>query len=243
MSTLNPHDLLWCVRRLPKPVVALLKAHPGAVFIAGGYVRSRVTGEHVNDIDLFVSSAEDAKRFALEVAGGDEKRLHITPNAITIKRISPTVQFIHRWTFAAPSDALASFDFTIAAAALWWDGSRWQSLCDPDYYADLAAKRLIYRKPSRNEDAGGSMLRVLKFYQRGYRIPLDSLGAVVARLVQGVRPGTLPMGRSDGDMEAAWGMVLTGLLREVDPAIDPDHISHLPSVAGVEDVDAEFGDV
>lgn len=26
--------------------------------------------------------------------------------------------------------------------------------------------------------------------------------------------------------------VLTGLLREVDPAIDPDHIAHLPSPSG-----------
>lgn len=228
MTTLSPHDLLWCVRRLPKPVVALFKAHPTDVFLAGGYVRSRISGEHVNDIDLFVRDAANARRFAREIAGGDENRLHVTPNAITIKRISPTVQFIHRWTFDTPADALASFDFTIAAAAIWWDGASWQSLCDPDYYADLAGKRLVYRRPSRNEDAGGSMLRVLKFYQRGYRIPLDSLGAVVARLCAGVRLDAFAAG------EDRSAQVITGLLREVDPAIDPDHISHLPSVAGAD---------
>lgn len=242
-ATLSPHDLLWCVRRLPKSVVALCKAHPNDVFIAGGYIRSRVTGEKVNDVDLFVKNADAARTFALEVVGGNdpiaaEKRLHTTQNAVTVKRTSPTVQFIHRWTYAAPVDLLLDFDFTIACAAFWWDRTRWQSACHPDYYADLAAKRLVYLSPQRNEDAGGSLLRVLKFYQRGYRIPLDSMGAVIARLVVGVKEGRLPMRHSDGEKEKAWAMVLTGLLREVDPAIDPDHVAHLPSVSG-EDTDAD----
>lgn len=229
MNTLSPHDLLWCVRRLPKAVVALMKAHPSRLFVAGGYVRSTIANEHVNDIDLFVSDAADAKAYALELVGNDQKKMHVTENAITIRRLGPAVQFIHRWTFATPADALASFDFTIAAASFWWDGERWQSACDPTYYADLAAKRLIYRKPSRNEDAGGSMLRVLKFYQRGYRIPLDSMGAVIARLVMGVKGQGFVLGEEHA------AKVLTGLLREVDPNVDPDHIAHLPNVSGDED--------
>lgn len=240
-ATLSPHDLLWCVRRLPKAVVALCKAHPGDVFIAGGYVRSRVTGEKVNDVDLFVKDAAAARTFALEVVGGDdpeaaEKRLHTTQNAVTVKRTSPTVQFIHRWTYEAPTDLLASFDFTIACAAFWWDGASWQSACHPSFYADLAAKRLVYTAPQGNEDAGGSMLRVLKFYQRGYRIPLDSMGAVIARLVRGVTRED----RASWD-EHQWAKVLTGLLREVDPNLDPDHIAHLPSVPGADtDTDTDI---
>ena len=70
------------------------------------------------------------------------------------------------------------------------------------------------------------MLRVLKFYQRGYRIPLDSLGAVIARLCQAVNWGKI---ETHGNTEAQLGKVLTGLLREVDPNIDPLHESHLPS--------------
>lgn len=232
MNTLAPHDLLWCVRRLPRSVVALCKAHPGAVFVAGGYVRSRVSNEPVNDVDLFVSAPAHAETFALEIAGGDATRLHKTDNAVSVKGTRPMVQIIHRWTFATPKDALASFDFTIAAAAFWWDGAHWQSACDPAYYADLAGKRLAYRSPARNEDAGGSMLRVLKFYQRGYRIPLDSLGAVMARLVSGVSRED----RASWD-QAQWAKVLTGLLREVDPSTDPDHIAHLPSAVGSDELE------
>jgi hypothetical protein len=138
---------------------------------------------------------------------------------------------VHRWTFSDALDVVPSFDFTIARAVFFWSGplQRWCGFCDPNFYCDLAAKRLVYCSPVRNEDAGGSMLRVLKFYQRGYRIPLDSLGAVIARMCQGV------------NAEAGWtlddtfrdeeqlGLKLTDLLREVDPAIDPEHIAHLPS--------------
>ena len=50
-------------------------------------------------------------------------------------------------------------------------GGEYVGLCNIRFYPDLAARRLVYTSPLRNEDAGGSILRVLKFYQRGYRIP------------------------------------------------------------------------
>ena len=227
---LSSHDLMWCAQRLPKKLVTLMKANPSDVFIAGGFVRSCVTNEKINDIDLFVPSKEVADRLALVLVDNDERKIHRSLNALTIRRMGPALQFIHRWTYAQPADCIASFDFTIASAAIWWTGTNWTSVCHADFYADLAARRLVYLSPLRNEDAGGSMLRVLKFYQRGYRIPLDSLGAVLARLVNGVDIGAI------GDRgETQWAKILTGLLREVDPQIDPDHISHLPSLTGAPD--------
>jgi hypothetical protein len=101
----------------------------------------------------------------------------------------------------------------------------WRSVASERFYPDIAGE----------EAAGGSMLRVLKFYQRGYRIPLDSLGAVITRLVDGV------------DFEKVFGVksveiatlhferIITSLLQEVDPMIDPDHIAHLPSADEVAD--------
>lgn len=222
---LHNQDLLWCVRRLHPAVADLLKMYPCRIFVAGGYIRAMVAGEQASDVDLFCSSADDADRFARELAG-EKHRVHRTENALTVLGFGLPVQFIHRWTFRSPADCLASFDFTIARAAFWWDvddvAASWRSMVDPDFYADLAAKRLVYRSPIRNEDAGGSLLRVLKFYQRGYRIPLDSLGAVIARLTMGME-GIEDM------KEGRRAYVLTGLLREVDPEIDPDHIAHLPS--------------
>lgn len=91
------------------------------------------------------------------------------------------------------------------------------------FYPDLAAKRLTYCAPKRIEEAGGSLLRVLKFYRRGYIIPLDSLAAVIARL-------TSPPGAdSSGELQVA-GEYLK-LLRMVDPEVDPTHEAHEPSSA------------
>ena len=181
-------------------------------------------------MDLFCPTADFSLEVAKELAKGT--KIHTTGNAHTVARKRGiSIQFIHRWSYEVVSDLLESFDFTIACGAFWfYDG--WRSLCHDRFYQDLAARRLIYQAPKRNEDAGGSMLRVLKFYQRGYRIPLDSLGAVVARLDKGVdreRLNGLVCGGDAENREKAYARVVTGLLREVDPAIDPTHIAHLPS--------------
>jgi hypothetical protein len=240
-STLSWHDLQWCLRRAPRPLLELLKRHGSKVMVAGGYIRSCISNEHINDIDVFTSSEEQSKALALELVEGDEKRMKRTPNCYFVLGFRTHIQFIHRWTFTDPAACILSFDFTIARAAFWWekkmvpaptdenaaaerDDGAWKTAADPRFYQDLAAKRLIYCSPVRIEEAGGSMLRVLKFYQRGFRIPLDSLGKVIARLVGGVNEDSY----ATRD-EAQMGKVLSGLLREVDPNIDPSHIAHLPS--------------
>jgi hypothetical protein len=238
-STLAWHDLQWCLRRAPRQLLIAMKKHGESIIVAGGFIRSCVTNENINDIDCFCPSREKAREIAMELVENDEKRIHETPNALTLRGFRTPIQIIHRWVFQSPELAILSFDFTIARAAFWWnpmmvsiprEPTGWSSICGDSFYADLAEKRLIYCQPIRNEDAGGSILRVLKFYQRGYRIPLDSLGSVLARLVRGV--DTLPdwdvdsEGRVD---EPRLAKILTGLLREVDPNLDPRHIAHLPS--------------
>jgi hypothetical protein len=236
MKELSRTDLMWMIRRAPRSVIDMMKERGSKIVCAGGFVRSCITNETVNDVDLFCQSKEDATAFANELyeKGRSSRAVFETDNAYTVQLRFP-VQFIHRWTFATPLDVVQSFDFTIASAAFWYDGESktWKSTCDDDFYSDLAGKRLVYRAPLRNEDAGGSLLRVLKFYQRGYRIPLDSFGAVIARLVNGVDFNRINQWK-ESDRERQLGTVLTGLLREVDPFIDPEHLAHLPS-SGDED--------
>lgn len=238
---LNIQDLNWCLRRLPKKVRQLMEEEGNKVILAGGFVRSCIANEKINDVDLFTSSKEEAKRIALKLAGS-EKLIYETENAYTVTRHFPfSVQVIHRWVFTNPVDVMQSFDFTIAQAAIWFDSviRKYKSTCSDQFYMDLAAKRLIYTCPNRNEDAGGSILRVLKFYQRGYRIPIDSFGAVIARLVSAVEFHKIPteyiatssvqLEYRSRFVEKDIAKVLTGLLHEVDPLIDLDHIAHLPS--------------
>ena len=265
MEELTWYDLMWCARRLPRDLKDMMKREGPRVFVAGGFIRSCIANETVNDIDVFTSTKEDAERLAYELASGEPvpesmrpnpgyglpkggmvRKPYTTDNAYTVTARRVSVQFIHRWSFKQPEDAIASFDFTIAKAAIWWNTGNpgytgdniagWRSTCEESFYADLAAKRLVYTSPVRNEDAGGSLLRVLKFYQRGYRIPMDSMGAVIARLVQGVDFGQFNTGllRKDLGQERALAKVLTGLLREVDPLVDPDAEGHVDTLHDAE---------
>lgn len=238
---LSWHDLQWCLRRAPRELLFAMKDFGAEVMVAGGYIRSCVTNDPINDIDCFVPTKAKALELAMRLVGGDQTRIHESPNTFTLRGFRTPIQIIHRWLFADPQSAILSFDFTIARGAFWWSKEQvneagtvtrqgqWESVCDSRFYPDLAGKRLIYCNPTRIEEVGGSLLRVLKFYQRGYRIPLDSLGDVIARLMSGVE-GMEKWDRVDGKVdEARLSKVLTGLLREVDPNIDPSHIAHLPA--------------
>jgi len=238
MENLEKQDLSFAITRLPK-VLRDVMQHvdwDDRIFIGGGYIRAIVAGEKVNDIDVFVKSKADAELLSLKLA---DSKLHIykTDNAFTITNLKPVVQIVFRWVFDKPEDVINSFDFTIACAVLFYRKNRWEGLVDTRFYRDLAAKRLVYRSPVRNEDAGGSALRVLKYYQRGYKIPLDSFGAVLARLLKDVDVNTIPEELREGkeeywkslDAEKKLGWILTSRLKVVDPQIDPFHEAHLPS--------------
>lgn len=221
MRTLDRKDLSWAVKLLPYEVKNLMERYKASIVLGGGYLRSTIGNEKVNDLDLFTSSPEQSKLFADLLASQVKTKVYQTPNAYSVKLPNAYVQFIHRWTFPSPESLLDSFDFTIACAAIWVNSSgKWTSLADDSFYSDLAAKRLNYRSPIRNEDAGGSLLRVLKYYQRGYRIPLDSLAFVLARVFHAVEGGH---SESDTGREILKQLIL------VDPQVDPTHEAHLPA--------------
>lgn len=212
MVQLTKVDLRWIVSRLPQDVIRLLKEE--GLFLGGGFIRSTIAGERPEDIDLFGTDSNKVERLARALSDSREGRFHKSDNAITILTgTRMPVQFITRWAFDSPANLMKSFDFTICQAVVWWaaDLNCWMSSTHFDFYSDLAARRLVYTSPQREEDAGGSLLRVRKFLKRGYNIQAESLAFVVARLVKGVR-------NLESDMEEKeLGCFLIGLLREVDP--------------------------
>lgn len=223
MTELDDYDVSLIVRTLPKEVVQALQAHPGT-FLAGGFIRAVIAHEEIADIDLFAGSKQAARDLIVRVGGFDPTIE--TDNAYTCTGGRVPIQAIHRWTFDSPQACVESFDFTIARAAVWWDG-KWKSCCDPRFYCDLAAKRLVYCAPDRDEEAGGSLLRLLKFCRRGYSAPLSTTGAVIARLVKGIDTES-GMWQATEKEQAG---VITGLLREVDP-LTPEINLRSPFQAG-----------
>src|SRR3546814_14358866 len=88
-----------------------------------------------------------------------------TDNAVTLLTSDRmTVQFITRWTFDNAADLVASFDFTVCQAAIWRNRlGEWKSLISNSFYIDLAGRRLVYTPPEREEEAGGSPLRITTY--------------------------------------------------------------------------------
>lgn len=242
---LQKEDLQFIVAKLPAPVRHLMEDKGSKLMLGGGFIRACIAHEDPSDIDLFSPSEDAAVAASNELVvglGGETEVIRITTdNAITIRakgRNMRPIQFIHRWTFAYPSLMIDSFDFTIAKAGVWYlpelrqdqtilSAAGWRSICDDRFYADLAAKRLVYTSPVREEEPGGSMLRVLKFLQRGYRISLESLAAVMARMIN-----ALPWGEQDEattlgvSFENWYAIQLKKQLRDVDPLVDPGHVYH-----------------
>ncbi len=180
---LNNFDLNRVLRFLPLNVKSLMEQEfwVNKIYIAGGFIRDLVSGDRVNDIDLFVNNKAEAE--LLFAILKENHKTVITDNAFTICSKLP-IQIIHRWTFNTPEEVLLSFDFTVCSSAVYYTkDSGWKGICHDDFYSDLAAKRLIYLSPKRDEAPGGSIIRVLKFYKRGYNIPLNNLSKVIARLM------------------------------------------------------------
>lgn len=179
MSELREADMLWCVERLPEQVRNAIKAVPGA-FLAGGYIRAIITHEDPNDYDLFVPTEQVAEALVEHLRATGLPAPVKTQHAYTFAT-KPAVQVVHRWTYTTTRECLANFDFSISRAAIWYDTrlGAWRSSCAEFYYEDLAAKRLVYTGMG---EPGGSLLRLLKFTARGYRIPLGELALLVERV-------------------------------------------------------------
>lgn len=228
MKHLEQADVDWCERGLPQRVASLLMKEQGRVVVAGGYIRSRITGEEVKDIDLFVSS-RDAAKSAIEFLTG--RKYVESENAYTCLAGDVLVQVVHRWEFPNPHVILEHFDFTIARAALWFANRAWIGLADANFYQDVAARRLNYTNPP-DPEPGGSLLRALKFSRRGYNAPLQSLADIVA----GIYEQTIAAwdgSASPNRIEFA-GLVVQKL-RLIDPLLDPRQIAAFESEEAGED--------
>ena len=68
--------------------------------------------------------------------------------------------------FVSPSDTVSYFDFTVCQAGVSYDGD-WRGVVAPEFYRDLAAKRLVL---ARGDTPVSTFNRVLRYVGRGYRL-------------------------------------------------------------------------
>ncbi len=187
------HDL---ARKLPEDVQTILRKFGPDICVAGGYVRDLLLDAEPNDIDIFGTHI-DAVEGAIEEFKYDVFHyLHYTTtiNAVTFypnqKYNGPVVQFITRVYYSDHYKLIQSFDFSICQAALYWDGHQWVGITTPEFWGDLTDRTMHYTAPERDEDPGASVLRMVKFAGRGFRIPKEDVARVVGRFDAQLHGGT-----------------------------------------------------
>lgn len=206
-------DMMRVLAALPREVGEYLRDTQG-VYLAGGFIRSIISNEAPSDIDLFLKEGGDPHLTAESLAHGEE--LFTSEFAHTIPSLvhGYLVQVIDKWRFASPEDIIRHFDFTIAQAVIWYESRDtrpgWRSKCSHQFYQDLAGRRLHYNRYHKPDelDAGGTLLRVMKFVKRGFNISPEDLADIV-----------FEVSRDCGTPQD-----IVNILREVDPANPPTWI-------------------
>src|SRR3546814_18218584 len=103
-SDLIQADLRFVAQRMPKAVRELLKKHAGRLFLGGGFIRSVIAGEPVNDLDLFGDAADWLRKVA-EGLSAERTGSPITKNgqAITLTTTETITHQLHnRGQFPLP---------------------------------------------------------------------------------------------------------------------------------------------
>ena len=147
---------------------------PDGTFIAGGCILSIMTGQPVNDVDMYFSSREAVAEF---IQTNDNVYLHsVTDKSISLslqtsKYGTKEFQLIYFDSYKNADEIFSDFDFTVCMCAYSFDDK--QFYFHDDFWKDVAAKKLKFNSGTKFPII--SMLRVNKYQKKGYEISNSEL--------------------------------------------------------------------
>lgn len=139
---------------------------PEGAFIAGGALTSAFTGQPINDVDIYFKTQQD---FINAVANAYDSRMWCvaaTDRAITFIDGNSVVQLMHFDFFESAEAIFDAFDYTIVMAA--YDIDKKDFVFHEDFFKHAAQRFLRFHNGTRYPY--GSLMRVLKYQDRGYKI-------------------------------------------------------------------------
>lgn len=185
-----PNDFTeMIVRCLPPEVKEILMEFGSRLIVAGGFCRDVMTGREAKDIDIFgvdKNTVNDAiESFTWHDATRGRKQ---TANSVTFEEYFPLdgsypVQFITRTYYTHHQDLIESFDFSVCQIGVYWSLDHWEGICTDLFWRDIFSETATYTDPTRDEDPGGSLLRMFRFARRGYKITENDIANVTGRFV------------------------------------------------------------
>lgn len=139
---------------------------PEGAFIAGGALTSAFTNTHINDVDVYFKSAEMFKQAIEQAYDEGLWCVAATDRAVTFVRDTSIIQLMHFDFFATPAAVFDAFDYTVCMAA--YDIDAKEFVFHEDFMKHAAQRKLSFHSGTRYPY--NSLLRVLKYQQRGYAI-------------------------------------------------------------------------
>lgn len=144
---------------------------PKGSIIAGGAVTSVFTNQPINDVDFYFKTKQD---FINAVGQAYEERLWCvaaSDRAITFAHNEGIVQLMHFDFFEDANAVFDAFDFTVCMGA--YDVDKEEFVFQENFFKHAAQRHLNFHSGTRYPY--NSLLRVLKYQDRGYRINREDM--------------------------------------------------------------------
>lgn len=139
---------------------------PKGAMIAGGALTSAFTGQPINDVDIYFKSKEDFINAVANAYDNSMWCVAATDRAITFVQRDKVVQLMHFDFFETAEAVFDAFDYTIVMAA--YDIDKKEFVFHEDFFKHAAQRFLRFHSGTRYPY--GSLMRVLKYQDRGYKI-------------------------------------------------------------------------
>lgn len=194
-TRLLDEDLDKCVDQLPSGLknVMMSPDAAGKIFVAGGFIRSILRGEPVNDIDIYAATDELAKRL-LRLGATIHRSEYATTlaqpsNAFStfgsnVTKTSNVPMQVIKELYSDPIELIDSFDFSVCNAAIWREKNQWKSVISLYFYPDLASKRIRYTRKDADPAPARTLTRLIKYIQKGYNAAPDVVAEISFRAVK-----------------------------------------------------------
>lgn len=139
---------------------------PKGAFIAGGALTSVFTGQLINDVDMYFKTKEDFLQAVCQAYDERMWAVAATDRAVTFVYQDKIVQLMHFDFFDTAEAIFDAFDYTVCMAA--YDLDKQEFVFHEDFMKHSAQRFLRFHSGTRYPY--GSLMRVLKYQQRGFTI-------------------------------------------------------------------------
>lgn len=144
---------------------------PKGAFIAGGALTSAFTNQPINDVDIYFKTEADFVEAVQQAYDESMWCVSATDRAVTFAYDGKIIQLMHFDYFADANAIFDAFDYTVSMAA--YDIDKAEFVFHEDFMKHAAQRYLKFHSGTRYPY--GSLMRVLKYQQRGYTIGKSDL--------------------------------------------------------------------